>query len=466
MSQEDGHRDVPGENPGESAGSGASEPGAAADDWAAPGGDGRPASPPPAAPGPGFAAPGSGQAPPAPSYGAPQPGYGPPGAQWQQGQQPPYGHGAPGANVPPGYGPPGAQWQQGQQPPYGHGTQARPAAPRPGVVSLRPMTLGDVLNGAFTLIRHNPKTMVGLSLLVMSVAGIVSAFGMTGYMADYGLLMEQTLEDPYYSDPDNPLGISGWSLLGLLGGSLLTSLGLALVTGLLTVVVGMAVLGYKLGPGEAWTAVRGRIWPIIGLSVLQSLILFAALTAAVLVGFIGIFLSFAVVAVGNEVVGVLLLFAFIVVMFALGFAVYWWFAVRINFAMSALVLEGLGVGGALARSWRLTEGSRWRVFGILLLTTILAYFVVNILVSPFQIGGLLLSMGFPGVLWAAVVAGVLSFAGTTLAHAITAPFQVGVSTLLYVDLRMRREGLDLKLHSAVQSGRAVGPEIYLPGHSA
>ena len=39
-----------------------------------------------------------------------------------------------------------------------------------------------------------------------------------------------------------------------------------------------------------------------------------------------------------------------------------------------------------------------------------------------------------------------------------------MNTLLYIDLRMRREGLDLHLHQIAQRGQAVGPEVYLPGY--
>ena len=40
---------------------------------------------------------------------------------------------------------------------------------------LRPLALGDILNGAVTLARRNPAATFGLAAIVMTVYGIVSA---------------------------------------------------------------------------------------------------------------------------------------------------------------------------------------------------------------------------------------------------------------------------------------------------
>ena len=68
---------------------------------------------------------------------------------------------------PPGYGPAPVY---GPRPGYGAG-----ARPRPGIVPLRPLGLGEILDGAFQAIRTNPRTMLGVSALVMIV---VTALGL------------------------------------------------------------------------------------------------------------------------------------------------------------------------------------------------------------------------------------------------------------------------------------------------
>ncbi len=93
---------------------------------------------------------------------------------------------------------------------------------------------------------------------------------------------------------------------------------------------------------------------------------------------------------------------------------------------------------------------------------VIASLVSNLLMTPFAFGGLLIPLAAPGAPWVYVASAAASFLGTVLAGALTIPFIVGVTTLLYVDLRMRREGLDLKLRAALHSGGTIGPGVYLP----
>ncbi|MDE3721016.1 glycerophosphoryl diester phosphodiesterase membrane domain-containing protein [Nocardiopsis sp. N85] len=498
MTQEDDHRNPSGETPEEPVNGGSPTSDAPGPDpWAAPGRESSVSGPqepqrPSFAPAdgasagvPGFAAPGSG----APSgrpgqagYGQPghgytdpqagrgygPPGYGPP--QPGHPQDPARGFAAPGnggqAYGPPGHGPPGqGHWQAGQGRQgygYGGGHQAPPPVPKPGVVALRPMTLGDILNGAFSLIRRNPKTMVGLSMIVLAVSSIVSSIGFGGYMSDYGTFLDQVMNDPMSVDPNDPMPFSAWSIIAVYGGGLISYAGTVFLTGLLTTTVGMAVLGRRLSPGETWTAFRERIGPVIGLALLQLLIgmgLSMVVMGATIGGVVmGVAVSFA----GSEGLGIAVVVISLLVGLLGGGALALWILIRIYFAMPIVVLERVGVGAALARSWRLTQGSWWRVFGIVLLSFVLIFFVSSLLSTPFSIVSIVPSFVGPGELWAAVASGAVMYVGNVLVYSVTTPFTVGVTTLLYVDLRMRREGLDLRLHTAALSGHDVGPEIYLP----
>ncbi|WP_159940600.1 MULTISPECIES: glycerophosphoryl diester phosphodiesterase membrane domain-containing protein [unclassified Nocardiopsis] len=521
MTQEDDHRNAPGSSPADPDGGAA--PGAAGpESWAAPGQSppdpsgssssaadsgpdgGRTGPAPHERRGlPDFAPPGQGQAPQdrehglhgrgqAP-YGQPgpyQPGHGgqvPAGQQYGYGPQggSPYG-GAPGSGPAPaqaspwqqpgqyqssGYGPPpGAPPGQGHHPGYGqpagpgqppHYGYGAPRAPKPGVVPLRPLSLGDILNGAFSVVRHNPKTTVGLSLIVMAIASILSSVGFSGYMSDYGVFVDQIAADPTAFDPDDPFPFSTWSIVALYGGTLLSQAGIVLATGLLTTVVGMAVLGHKLGPSQAWAAVRERIWPIIGLALVQLLIFLGLSLVAGAVVFGGLFLGVVVALGANEAAGVAIVIVAGLVGLLGGLALAAWIYIRLYFAMPVIVLERLGVGESLARSWRLTQGSWWRIFGIALLAALLVAVVSSILSLPFSMASVL-PLLFPEEVWAHVVAGAVVYVGNVLVYGLTTPFAVGVATLLYVDLRMRREGLDLRLHEAARAGYEAGPEIYLP----
>src|SRR5215472_2329483 len=99
--------------------------------------------------------------PPPPPPGAGQPGppgqprwYGPPA-----GQAPPGGYGYP--PPPPGYGPrPYGPWQQ--------------QAPKPGVIPLRPLSVGELLDGAFTSIRRNPKATLGIAAVLLTFSAVIT----------------------------------------------------------------------------------------------------------------------------------------------------------------------------------------------------------------------------------------------------------------------------------------------------
>jgi putative effector of murein hydrolase len=99
------------------------------------------------------------------------------------------------------------------------------------------------------------------------------------------------------------------------------------------------------------------------------------------------------------------------------------------------------VTGALDRSSRLVRGQWWRIFGILLLGSIIAVVLQVILSVPFEFVSALVggadSFGFPALAISAI--------GTILAMTVTAPFTAGITGLLYFDQRMRREGLDMEL---------------------
>jgi len=54
---------------------------------------------------------------------------------------------------------------------------------------------------------------------------------------------------------------------------------------------------------------------------------------------------------------------------------------------------------------------------------------------------------------------VLGAIGSILAGTVTRPISAGVSVLLYLDMRMRKEGLDLVLRNAAQNQGATGDEL-------
>ena len=241
------------------------------------------------------------------------------------------------------------------------------------------------------------------------------------------------------------------SSLGSLSASLVqTVIGLILgvvATGLLTVVMGQAVLGRRVTASEAWARTRPRFWPLLGLTLLVTLI-----TAGVAVGGLGVAVLLGLL-VGNLTdagFGVLLgVLIGIAALLAAG-----WLYIKLLLAPVALVLESARVTQSMARSWALVRGAWWRTFGIYLLGTILAGIVSSVLTIPFTVVGAVLSFGALSEGDVLPLGYTISISLATLVSSIVVlPFSAGIVSLLYIDRRIRREALDIEL------ARAAGVDL-------
>ena len=279
-----------------------------------------------------------------------------------------------------------------------------PAAPRPGIIPLRPLSVGEILDGAFTAIRRYPRTVLGLSATIAAIQQLLA------FVVD---ITTGGLTSPT-SNELTALGTVSGLITVLINAILATVL-----VGMLTIVIGDAVIGRRTPLRAVWSRLRPLMWRL----------LLAAFLAAVLpwLGLIALIVG-----------GVLL-----------------W--VALSFTTPALVLERLTVRQALRRSWRLTMASFWRVLGIRLLAWLLASFLAGILAIPGAIiavastaGSFDGSSGHLGV-GAEIAIRISSF----LANAITLPFVAGVVALLYIDSRMRTEALDVTLVRAATENPAA-----------
>jgi len=402
---------------------------------------------------PGYGQPGQGQ----PQYGQPgygqpgqtppqygQPGYGQPGQPGQeqpQHGQPGYGQAQPGqygqgAYGQPGYGQPQAgQYGQGTygQPGYGQpagfgGAPFVPQAAKPGIVPLRPLTLGEIFDGAFGAIRHNPRVMLGMSTLVVVVATIVGAligYAFSGYVAD-----------AFFALPSDA-GLGGLETefatmySSLAGTGLATGLATPVVAGLLTVSIGQSVIGRKATVGEVWSQVGRRAWFLIGFSLLLGIVFALVVTLLVLLAV----LAFAVDPGLGAVTILLAIPAYL--------AAIVWIGARTGLVPPALALEGQPFWPTVARVWRLTRGSFWRLVGIYLLAYVAIAVVTQIIATPFSfVGGIALGAG------QALVGNLVMTLGVAVSTIATTLFLGSIVALLYIDVRMRREGLDVELAAA------------------
>jgi hypothetical protein len=390
-----------------------------------------------------------------PGGGYGQPGYGPPPGSGY-GPPPGTGYGPPGYGQPgygTGYPPPPGGWTAppGGWPPPG-GWALPPQAPKPGVIPLRPIGVGEIPDGAFTAIRRNPKATLGIAAIVLTISGIITTaleillFSQLNLNVGAG----QTLTDAQLV---NALTVA---IPGVLTVIVLTFIVQIVLTGLLTAVIGHSVLGRRITAGEAWCIARPRLPALllatffIALAILGPWIVLAGLL-------------FVLGAAGAPVAPLVLLGVFggiaLIVLDA-------WFWAMFSMSAATVVLEHQGPADALGRSWRLVRRSFWRVFGILLLAGLIVVVASSVLRLPFSVVSAVASAHTASLtqsLRPGVVSLVIGAIGTIVAGAITQPISAGVTVLLYVDLRMRREGLDLVLQTATSGGQPSGDVWRPPG---
>jgi hypothetical protein len=376
---------------------------------------------------------------PAPDQSAPPPESAPPSQSGPQSSET--------APARPGWGQPA---QPGWSTSTGWGWQ-QPAAVKPGVIPLRPLGVGEILDGAVTTIRRNPGPMLGLSAIVAIVTQLLG-LGIGWWLLDQA--DEVSLSST--SDPNEVFD----ALAGFFGAAavvvIVTWVATVLLTGILTVVVSRAVLGEHQGVGEAWRAARPRLIKLLLLTVLYSLTWIGPFLVAV-----GLALAVGA-ASGDGEVGAG--FAVILTLAAIPIAI--WLYIRYALSGPSLMLESrsvrggpprpVGVIGALRRSAELVRRSWWRVFWILLLVLLIAVLIGQVISVPFSWVPYLAVGDDPSD---AAVFGtlVLSALGGIVASTFTAPFTAAATALLYVDRRIRREGLDIELARAA--------DVTIPGRT-
>src|SRR5699024_6455267 len=315
---------------------------------------------------------GSGQGSPDPAAGGPPNAWGQPAQPGQYGQGPApqpgqYGQGPgpqpgqygqqPGQYGPPQYGQqPGEQGQYaqyGQQPgqygqygPGGGAPQGWGPVPRPGIVPLRPLTLGEIYDGAIRSIRTNPAVMFVFSAILVALATAIE--GVLTWSSF------ETLNSLAGMDPQAMQGANMDTLLASMQdllvkysiSGLATFLITTILNGLLIHAVSQAVIGHSVTLAQVWHAVKAQIPRLLLLSVVVALMmvglalvfvaLFAAAAASGSAGLIGLMV-------------IALIFLLLPGLLAL--------ATFTLLATPALVLERAGVGTALRRSFQLAKRS-------------------------------------------------------------------------------------------------------------
>lgn len=313
------------------------------------------------------------------------------------------------------------------------------SAPKPGIIPLRPLTIGDLFQASVQAIRANPSVMFGFTLVVMSFAAFVSAF-ITG-----ALHVTSATPSPDEVDPDLltlyqfAASISD-SLIGGLTTSAILLVVTLILTGVLALTVSDAVLGKKTTVASAWQRLKPRVWALLGYSILNFIVL--ALIAALPVGLA--FATFYTLSDSNAGLVTYLLAGFVFAVFTGVCGLY--VTIRFLYGTTVITLENQGVFTAFKRSWVLTRQNFFLTLGRYLLITFAVSVGSNLLSGVVGILSGIAMVFLPEQ----IVVSVIVFISVWITG-LFLPLTSAFITLMYIDRRIRTEGLaDVLLQASQQ----------------
>ena len=301
-------------------------------------------------------------------------------------------------------------------------------------ITLRPLNLGELLDSAITLYRRNWITLIAISAVVSVPILVMQIFSALLTLPN----------DPLFSGAPGASNDFGGSLglLAFYGATILVSIlgGLARVfeLGAIAIAVSEQYLNRVVTIKQAYLRALGKWLPLLVASFLIGLI-----TVAIMLPFFGVIglTSFSPYLESSSAASAVLAASMMCLCFGSVplFVIWLALAIRWTFFTQTIVLEDLGGVAGIRRSWRLTKGSFWRVAGILFLLCIFIYILTVIPTSAIQFGATALFFG------SLLLPTVLNSIVATLVTMVTEPLQYAVLTLLYYDLRVRKEGFDLEM---------------------
>jgi hypothetical protein len=327
------------------------------------------------------------------------------------------------------------------------------------------MTLGTILGASFRVLRRNPRPTFGFALVIEGITVLASA-GVVAlvFVFAFGRIANASSSAAADTIANGSLGLI---LLAYLVPITLGVFGMAISQGIFSLEVARGTLGEKLTLGGLWRRSRGRMgaligwfWAIIGAALVLYILFVVLLTVVILAG-----------GAAGIVVGILL-----GVLLFLGAAVLAaWLVPKLSLVPAVLMIERLTLGRAIARSWTLTRGYFWRTLGIELLVFVIINTATSVVTAPLEIVVLAITGVFNQTgdhsvaIVISVIVGIVSVVLIVVLGAVASVVQSATTGLLYVDLRIRKEALDLELIRFVearQSGDSTLPDPYLVAPAA
>jgi len=293
------------------------------------------------------------------------------------------------------------------------------------------MNIGELLDRAITLYRRNFLTLVGIVAIVNVPYLLVQIVA---------IILAIPTDLTNFSQRSSNFSSNSFLIYFAALVIVAIPVGIAYIFqhGALTVVASESFLGRKIGIKEAYGRAWQRGWTLFGTQFV------IGLANVLVVGLLFIpFIALIALAPGvrgssgNAALGIAVLClcaAFLPALALIAILNNFWI-----FWPQTIMLESKGVRSGLGRSWQIVRGSFWRVF----LIAVLAYIFISIITATPTYAISILSAMFPSSLFATAFNSTVSI----LISIFTTPLWLALNTLLYYDIRIRKEGFDLELQA-------------------
>lgn len=276
------------------------------------------------------------------------------------------------------------------------------------------MAVGDILDETIRLYRQNFRVFVGVAAVLQIPLVILQLvqFAIAG-PAIYDFIGTGPGGVPQFQTGPLIFWIASTVALGIVSFLFFLVIEAALATA-----ISQRYLGRQVTVGQAYRVALTRFWRMLGTSLISGIAL------------------------------LLLVLTF------LGIPVAIFLGIRWSFFVQAIVLEGRGVRASLSRSTALVKGTWWRVFGVFIVGFMAQYLVSAI--PGGLIGAIIGAIGALIMPNALLTFSAISTVIGSLFGILAAPVLPTIGTLLYYDLRIRKEGFDLQvLAERLDHGRSL-----------
>lgn len=314
------------------------------------------------------------------------------------------------------------------------------------VIPMRPLGIGDTIDGVIRLLKFNPVALILFPLLVAVVFAIIDfAVSLLGGQAmlfspDIASTAELTAFDSFsgFDMGITSLGVFGVTTLISL---LIMTVESAIISIATTRTIIASVRGYRLTLRDTWNIVRPRFWSlflrIIALSSIVSIATFVLVMVPVII-FAVVFSMGMESGSPNGFAAFAAVLVFFVIIFC-AIVIY----LRLMIASAALVAEDCGPIKAIKRSWHLTRGSFWHIAALMLFTLIFV-FVIFFVISLFT--GILVGLfGYSDSTAMFIITTIIPVIGVLLVQIFIYPVFSALINLVYVNMRFKRENFHQQL---------------------